>query len=216
VPGPVADRVVGRGVVYGDPDRTKRLILEAGLKEFAEHGFGGARTDRIAADAQVNKQALYYHFGNKNDLFTAVLEHAYRRFRDGYAHVGPMGLPPEEQFRALLNNLFDLIAANRDIFAILLDENRMRGKHLPNAQVRDTANHRAHLGRREGAGPVPCGGRSSTSLDVDTCAVHLQLYTLVHDKQHPGLGHFQATEAGRAQGSCDSFRHVRDHQPGQP
>jgi len=109
------------------------------MSEFSEHGFGGARTDRIAANAQVNKQALYYHFGNKNDLFTAVLDDAYRRFYEGYAHVGPTGLPPEEQFRALLNNIFDVHVASRKILPIFLEENRMQGHHLPNTRARDFA-----------------------------------------------------------------------------
>lgn len=128
-----------RGVVYGDPERTRRLILDAATKEFAEHGFGGGRTDRIALEAKVNKQAMYYHFGNKDALFSAVLEDVYQRFYNGYARVGPRGLSPDEQFRALLNNLFDVVVANRDIFLILLDENRMKGRHLPNVTVRKTA-----------------------------------------------------------------------------
>ena len=32
-----------------DPDRTRRRILEAATDDFARHGLGGARVDRIAA-----------------------------------------------------------------------------------------------------------------------------------------------------------------------
>lgn len=129
-----------RGVVYGDPERTKRLLLEASVKEFAEHGFGGARFDRIAAAAKINKQALYYHFGAKDELFEAVLEHSYQRFRDGYVTLQLVGLPPEEQLRTLVNNLYDQVVAHRQIFSVLLDENRMQGRHLPNVRVHETAN----------------------------------------------------------------------------
>lgn len=128
-----------RGVAPGDPARTKRIILEAATREFAEHSFAGARIERIAGNAGVNKQALYYHFGTKDALFEAALENVYQRFYEGYADLRDVTLPPAEHFRALLGNLFDVIVANPDIFAILLDENRMKGRHLPNIMVRKTA-----------------------------------------------------------------------------
>ena len=56
-----------------DPDRTRGRILSAALKEFAAHGFAGARVDAIARRAAVNKRMLYHYFGDKEDLFRAVL-----------------------------------------------------------------------------------------------------------------------------------------------
>jgi len=54
-------------------------ILEAAKQEFSAHGLAGARVDRIAAKAGANKRMLYYHVGNKDDLYLAVLEGAYDR-----------------------------------------------------------------------------------------------------------------------------------------
>ncbi|HKP24807.1 MAG TPA: helix-turn-helix domain-containing protein, partial [Dongiaceae bacterium] len=48
-------------------------IIEAAKQEFAAHGLAGARVDRIAANAGANKRMLYYHVGNKEDLYLAVL-----------------------------------------------------------------------------------------------------------------------------------------------
>jgi AcrR family transcriptional regulator len=45
----------------------------AASQVFAEEGFAGARVDQIAAAAGVNKALLYYHVGNKQDLYTSVL-----------------------------------------------------------------------------------------------------------------------------------------------
>ena len=42
---------------------------------------GGARVDRIAEKAGANKRMLYYHVGNKEDLYLAVLEGAYEKIR---------------------------------------------------------------------------------------------------------------------------------------
>ncbi|MFJ4902607.1 TetR family transcriptional regulator [Streptomyces sp. NPDC088727] len=57
-----------------DTARTKRLLLEAAVEEFAEHGPLGARVDRVASAAKVNKERIYQYFGGKEQLFTAVLE----------------------------------------------------------------------------------------------------------------------------------------------
>ena len=56
-----------------DTDRTKRLLLDAATAEFSEHGLAGARVDRIAASAGVNKERIYQYFGSKTALFQAVL-----------------------------------------------------------------------------------------------------------------------------------------------
>ncbi|RRO12591.1 TetR/AcrR family transcriptional regulator [Saccharopolyspora rhizosphaerae] len=57
-------------------EATKARIFQAATTEFAEHGIAGARVDRIAKQAQANKQLIYAYFGSKDALFTAVLEEA--------------------------------------------------------------------------------------------------------------------------------------------
>lgn len=57
-----------------DTARTKQLLLDAAVVEFSTHGPDGARIDRVAAAAGVNKERIYRYFGSKNGLFTAVLE----------------------------------------------------------------------------------------------------------------------------------------------
>jgi len=58
----------------GDAQETRRRLVEAAYSEFAAHGIAGARVDRVAATAGVNKALIYFHFGNKEGLFTAVFE----------------------------------------------------------------------------------------------------------------------------------------------
>jgi AcrR family transcriptional regulator len=50
------------------PDR----ILAAAAAEFAERGFAGARVDRIARRARVNKAMIYYHFASKQRLYRVL------------------------------------------------------------------------------------------------------------------------------------------------
>jgi AcrR family transcriptional regulator len=56
-----------------NPQRTRERILAAALKEFSAKGFAGARVDAIARRAAINKRMLYHYFGDKEELFKAVL-----------------------------------------------------------------------------------------------------------------------------------------------
>jgi len=56
-----------------NPERSRARILAAALKEFAAKGFAGARVDAIAHRASINKRMLYHYFGDKEELFKAVL-----------------------------------------------------------------------------------------------------------------------------------------------
>jgi len=56
---------------------TEKRIIEAAALVFAELGYARATTRKIAAKADVNEVTLFRYFGNKQNLFTAVLnQHA--------------------------------------------------------------------------------------------------------------------------------------------
>lgn len=52
---------------------SRGAILQAGRAEFAARGLAGARVDRIARSAGVNKQLIFYYFGSKTGLYLATL-----------------------------------------------------------------------------------------------------------------------------------------------
>ena len=70
----------------GNSEATKKRILEAATEEFAERGIAGARVERIAAASRANKAQLYAYFGNKEELFSAVLQDQLR----GIVHTVPI------------------------------------------------------------------------------------------------------------------------------
>lgn len=53
-------------------ERSRQRLLDAATAEFAAFGIAGARVDRIAAAAGVNKAQMYGWFGSKDGLFDAV------------------------------------------------------------------------------------------------------------------------------------------------
>ena len=82
-----------------DPAKNRGRILASALGEFARYGLGGARVDRIAANAGANKRMLYYYFGNKEDLFLAVLESRYAHIRKAEQGLHLADLDPAEGVR---------------------------------------------------------------------------------------------------------------------
>jgi AcrR family transcriptional regulator len=56
-----------------DSRATREFLLDAATAEFAAVGLAGARVDRIADAAGVNKSQLYYYFKSKDGLFDAVM-----------------------------------------------------------------------------------------------------------------------------------------------
>jgi AcrR family transcriptional regulator len=64
-----------------DAEKSLADILEVATVEFADKGLAGARIDEIAAATRTSKRMIYYHFENKEALYIAVLEAAYRRIR---------------------------------------------------------------------------------------------------------------------------------------
>lgn len=56
-------------------DLARTRILDAAVQKFSENGLAGARTERIAEAAGVNKALLYYYFSSKEALYEASLEY---------------------------------------------------------------------------------------------------------------------------------------------
>jgi AcrR family transcriptional regulator len=111
-------------------ERTRQRILTAASNEFASKGYDGARMDEIVRRGKVNKNLLYYHFGNKEKLFVAVLEAAYadlRRRQDAFAvHDGS----PENAIRRLVAGLFHYWRESEAFIGFLTSENLYKAKHI--------------------------------------------------------------------------------------
>ena len=55
------------------PEKTE-AILRGAMQEFLEHGYAGARIDKIVAAAGVSKATVYRHFADKEALFSALIQ----------------------------------------------------------------------------------------------------------------------------------------------
>ncbi|RZL61068.1 MAG: TetR/AcrR family transcriptional regulator [Variovorax sp.] len=121
-----------------DADKSQQSILGAALDEFSRHGLAGARMDRIAAQADVNKRLIYYYFTSKDDLFLAVLENAYVNIREAEKHLHLRDLAPPLALRRLTEFTWDYYIAHPEFMTLLNSENLHQGRHLAKSQrVRD-------------------------------------------------------------------------------
>lgn len=97
---------------------TKQKILDAAVKEFAEHGPAGTTIERIASRAGVNKERIYNYFGDKRALFATVLAAESERIAGSVTfdpgHDDPVG--------DYAGRIFDYHAAHPELLRLLIWE----------------------------------------------------------------------------------------------
>ncbi|MBS0501592.1 MAG: TetR family transcriptional regulator [Burkholderiaceae bacterium] len=113
-----------------DPERSKAAILSAARDEFAGHGLAGARIDRIAARAELNKRLIYYYFKSKDDLFLAVLEHVYAEIRGAEQRLHLLDMEPTEAVRRLIEFTWNYFIEHPEFITLLASANLHQARHL--------------------------------------------------------------------------------------
>lgn len=96
----------------GQPEESRAAILQAAVREFAEHGIAGARTDAIAQAAGVNKALLYYYFEDKEMLYRAVLDRVFSGLKERVFGALEGEASPRERILTYVGAYFDYIAAH--------------------------------------------------------------------------------------------------------
>jgi len=108
------------------PDR----ILAAAALEFSERGYAGARVDRIARRARVNKAMLYYHFASKQGLYRTLLRTTFIAIAAELRAIADIGLTPAQSLDAAVAALATFIEAHAFFPSIMLREVADGGAHL--------------------------------------------------------------------------------------
>lgn len=118
-----------------NPAKTREKILNAAIREFSEHGFTGARVEKIAKRAGTNMRMLYHYFVNKERLYVTVLEHVYERVRAEEHKVDLEHLEPEEGMRCLIDFTFEHFAEHPELVNLVMGENLQRGRFLKQSDL---------------------------------------------------------------------------------
>jgi TetR/AcrR family transcriptional regulator len=142
-----------------DADRSRELLLQAALEEFAAKGFAGARVQDIAARAGVNKQLISYYFGGKEGLYQAIQQ----RWLDTEAGFASPDLPLD----ALLTGYLRAALAEPHLARLLAWRAVEGSTHSGQAVISLGPDDLADLERRQQAGEI--------AADLDPFAVGLAL-----------------------------------------
>ena len=113
-----------------EPTGAREAILAAARQEFSAKGAAGARVNAIAARSGVNKQLIYYYFGNKEGLYAAALEAVYGDIRELEQGLLLEEEEPEEAMRALVAFSFDYLAAHPEFIGMLKHENASGAQYI--------------------------------------------------------------------------------------
>lgn len=70
-------------VTSRDPEQTRQRILGAASDLFVDKGFAGVTLREVAQHSGVTKSLIHHHFGSKEALWGAVLEHNFARYYIG-------------------------------------------------------------------------------------------------------------------------------------
>jgi TetR/AcrR family transcriptional regulator len=114
---------------------TAGRILDAAAAVFADEGFGGARVDEIARRAGVNKAMLYYHVGDKADLYAAVLSRNFDRVRTTMIAALSVAAPADERLRRVVSAIVSMLPAVPHHPRIMLREVAAGAANLPDSVV---------------------------------------------------------------------------------
>jgi len=105
-----------------EKDSSKDRIINAALEDFSKYGMAGARVDRIAQKAGINKAMIYYHFTSKENLYIESLKYFFRRFTEKIRSSIVKGVSPEETLGNIADTYAELFMRNKVIRPIILRE----------------------------------------------------------------------------------------------
>jgi len=105
-----------------NPDSMKAKILMAARKIFGEYGFHGTTTRMIAKAVNIDISTLYYHWGEKGDLYEAVIMDVTQGMRQKLIEVEKIikGRPLADRIRIALDEMADYLFENPEISNLTL------------------------------------------------------------------------------------------------
>lgn len=106
------------------------MIRAAAEHEFMAHGFAGARMQRIADRAGINKALLHYYFRNKDSLFEEVFLHKAGDFFSNATIIWAGPATFAQKTDAFVASYFAFLTRNPDLPAFVLQSMEMNARTM--------------------------------------------------------------------------------------
>lgn len=105
-----------------DPGSMKARILSAARTIFGRYGYHGATTRIIAQEVGIDISTLYYHWGDKNDLYQAVIYDISEDLRNQFIKVEQAiaGKPLAERMDLAINMMTDYLFDHPEVANLIL------------------------------------------------------------------------------------------------
>jgi AcrR family transcriptional regulator len=91
-----------KGHTLGNIKTNKERIFKTAISLFSAKGFRGTSIRDIANEMNISISNIYHHFGNKEGLLVAILQHSSERLTKKLEEVSLKELPPKEKLRKLV------------------------------------------------------------------------------------------------------------------
>lgn len=99
-------------------DSTKDAIRRAAVELFAEKGFTASSTREICERAGITKPVLYYHFGNKEQLYGELVADAFNEYRRDIQRAAQRGRTAREALAEVVTACFKYACRRPNLYRI--------------------------------------------------------------------------------------------------
>ncbi len=104
------------------PDSMKARILTVARRVFGDYGYHGTTTRMIAREVGIDISTLYYHWGEKGDLYEAVILDINDDLRGRLSEVEKVihGAPLDERMTIAIDMMTDYLFENPEVSNLVL------------------------------------------------------------------------------------------------
>ena len=114
-----------------NPESMKAKILKSARKLFGQYGFHGTTTRMIASDVGIDISTLYYHWGEKGDLYEAVIIDMNDGIRAKLIEVESIitGRPFAERIEIAIDELVDYLFEHSELSNLTIFRYFTKNRH---------------------------------------------------------------------------------------
>ena len=100
-----------------EAEYTRQLLLKTAVKVFGEKGYAATRLSDIAEEANVTRGAIYWHFGNKKELFLELIRDRIKPFFNLIDGILNSDLSPIQKIRKIMLDVGEKVVADEEFKA---------------------------------------------------------------------------------------------------
>ncbi|MBV7504758.1 TetR/AcrR family transcriptional regulator [Bacillus sp. sid0103] len=100
----------------------EKVIVQSGMKLFAQKGFSSTSVQEIASESNISKGAFYLHFKSKDDLLLSILEYIFDTIESSRLVFENQDLSPREKFIKQITAFFRTFIGHKEFMIMLSKE----------------------------------------------------------------------------------------------